>query len=85
MGLPMTKAIEEVFNYLPKIVDKKKVCEGCRDRTKCQDCRFQESHSKEWNHGDCQRRKSAEKEDFDKSPEGSAEEGKKALTERPNQ
>jgi uncharacterized protein YidB (DUF937 family) len=23
MGMPMTKAIEEVFSYLPKIVDKK--------------------------------------------------------------
>jgi hypothetical protein len=40
MRLPMTKAIEEVFDYLPKIVDKKKVCEGCKDKTKCQDCSF---------------------------------------------
>ena len=40
MGMPMTKAIEEVFDYLPKIVDKKKVCEGCRDNTKCQECAF---------------------------------------------
>jgi len=28
MGMPMTKAIEEVFSYLPKIVDKKMVCGG---------------------------------------------------------
>jgi hypothetical protein len=40
MGMPMTKAIEEVFSYLPKIVDKKKVCEGCRDKRKCQECAF---------------------------------------------
>jgi hypothetical protein len=40
MGMPMTEAIEEVFSYLPKIVDKRKVCEGCRDRTKCQECAF---------------------------------------------
>lgn len=40
MKMPMTEAIEEVFSYLPKIVDKKKVCEGCRDKTKCQECAF---------------------------------------------
>ena len=40
MGMPMTKAIEEVFSYLPQIVDREKVCEGCRDKTKCQDCAF---------------------------------------------
>ncbi len=40
MGMPMTKAMEEVFNYLPGIVDKKKVCEECRDKTKCQECAF---------------------------------------------
>ncbi len=40
MRMPMTKAMEEVFSYLPKIVDRKKVCEGCRDKTKCQECAF---------------------------------------------
>jgi len=40
MQMPMTQAIEEVFSYLPKILDRKKVCEGCRDRTKCQECAF---------------------------------------------
>ena len=41
MNMPMTKAIEEVFEYLPKIVDRKKVCEGCRDKTRCQRLCFQ--------------------------------------------
>ena len=40
MNMPMTRAIEEVFDYLPKIVDKKRVCAGCRDKTKCQGCAF---------------------------------------------
>jgi hypothetical protein len=40
MGMPMTKAIDEVFRYIPNIVDKKKVCEGCRDKTKCHECAF---------------------------------------------
>jgi recombinational DNA repair protein RecR len=37
---PMTKAIEEVFDYLPSILDNKKVCEFCRDKTRCSDCVF---------------------------------------------
>ena len=40
LGIPMTKGIEFVFEYLPKILDREKVCEGCRDRTKCQGCAF---------------------------------------------
>ncbi|MBW2539966.1 MAG: hypothetical protein JRE27_10225 [Deltaproteobacteria bacterium] len=40
LGVPMTKGIEFVFEYLPKILDKKKVCEGCRDKTKCNECVF---------------------------------------------
>ncbi|MBW2644006.1 MAG: hypothetical protein JRC89_11730 [Deltaproteobacteria bacterium] len=40
LGVPMTKGIEFVFEYLPMILDKKKVCEGCRDKTKCNECVF---------------------------------------------
>ncbi len=40
LDLPMTQAIERVFEYLPKILDKKKVCEGCRDKSKCNECVF---------------------------------------------
>ena len=40
MKMPMTKAIDEVFRYIPNIVDKEKVCEGCKDKTKCHDCAF---------------------------------------------
>ncbi len=40
LGIPMTKGIEYVFEYLPKILDKKKVCEGCRDKSKCNECVF---------------------------------------------
>jgi hypothetical protein len=36
----MTKAIEEVFDYLPSILDSKKVCEFCKDKTRCLDCVF---------------------------------------------
>ena len=40
LGLPMTEAIDRVFDHIPEIVDRKKVCQGCRDKTKCDDCAF---------------------------------------------
>ena len=40
LGLPMTKAMEKVFEYLPEILDNKKVCQACRDKSKCSDCEF---------------------------------------------
>jgi len=40
LNVPMTKAIERVFDHLPMILDRDKVCEGCRDKTKCDDCGF---------------------------------------------
>ena len=40
LDMPMTKAIEKVFEYLPAILDREKVCQACRDRSKCSDCQF---------------------------------------------
>ena len=40
LGMPMTRAIEEVFDYVGNIVDKSRVCEACRDKTRCSDCVF---------------------------------------------
>ena len=40
LGVPMTKGIEFVFDYLPQILDREKVCRGCRDRSKCSGCAF---------------------------------------------
>jgi len=34
MGVPMTEAMELVFEQLPRLLDKKKVCAGCKDKTK---------------------------------------------------
>ena len=42
LGVPMTKAMEMVFEHIPEIVDKRKVCEGCRDKTRCVDCAFKQ-------------------------------------------
>lgn len=40
MNIPMTQAIERVFEHLPRILDGNKVCGACRDRTKCPHCAF---------------------------------------------
>ena len=40
LGVPMTQGIEYVFDYLPKVLDRDKVCQGCRDKSKCSDCAF---------------------------------------------
>ena len=40
LGLPMTKAIGIVLDYVCKVVDSKKVCDSCRDKTRCEDCVF---------------------------------------------
>ena len=40
LGIPMTEAIERVFEHIPSILDKAKVCQGCRDKTRCRECSF---------------------------------------------
>lgn len=40
LGIPMTKAIERVFEHVVKTLDPEKVCNGCRDKTRCDDCAF---------------------------------------------
>lgn len=40
LDVPMTQAIERVFEHLPLILDRGKVCEACRDKSKCQVCFF---------------------------------------------
>ncbi len=40
LDMPMTKAMEKVFEYLPEILDREKVFQACGDKSKCLDCRF---------------------------------------------
>ncbi len=42
LNIPMTEAIERVFDHLSIILDKEKVCQGCQDKTRCKDCNFNE-------------------------------------------
>jgi len=48
LGVPMTVAIEMVFAHLPKILDPQKVCQRCRDKTRCASCHFNSNKG-----GDC--------------------------------
>jgi hypothetical protein len=40
LDMPMTKAIEKVFEYLPEILNREKVCQACRDKCRCSGCGF---------------------------------------------
>ena len=40
LDMPMTKAMKKIFEYLPEILDNKKICQACRDRSKCSDFQF---------------------------------------------
>jgi len=42
LNVPMTVGIEYVFDYLSLILDRHKVCEKCRDKTRCKNCAFNE-------------------------------------------
>jgi len=40
LGVPMTKAIEYIFEHLPKYLDSQKVCKACKDPSRCSTCAF---------------------------------------------
>ncbi len=40
LGMPMTKAMSAVFDYLERVIESQKVCEACRDKTRCGECAF---------------------------------------------
>ena len=40
LGKPMTKTMNAIFIKLPKLIDKGKVCESCRDPSACNICGF---------------------------------------------
>jgi hypothetical protein len=46
LNVPMTKAIERVFEHLPRILDKHNICEACIDKTKCSACLFSQNLTK---------------------------------------
>jgi hypothetical protein len=47
LEMPMTKAMDAVFCYLGKSLDRNKICQSCRDKTRCNDCVFNPDRKKE--------------------------------------
>ena len=45
LDIPMTKALHQIINVLPIIINKAKVCDGCRDKSKCTDCSFHQNNN----------------------------------------
>jgi len=45
LDMPMTKAIEKVFEHLPEILNSTMICQACRDKSRCSECGFS-SHSR---------------------------------------
>jgi hypothetical protein len=43
VGLPMTTAIDLIAKVLPSVVQASKVCQLCKDKTKCKGCTFHSS------------------------------------------
>ena len=40
LDMPMTKAMEALFDYVVRIVDRKMVCVSCQDPSRCEGCEF---------------------------------------------
>ena len=61
LDVPMTKAMEEVFEFLCPMIDGDIVCKKCRDKSKCRDClinqnRFNNNHNKKKSPGKLDKR-----------------------------
>ena len=39
-GKPMTKTLEQLFDFIGEKVDSLKICDACRDKSFCRDCVF---------------------------------------------
>ena len=40
LGVPMTEAVDHLVQLLPSLVDSKKICLACKDKSKCSVCGF---------------------------------------------
>ena len=43
LGLPMTRAIAEMIDYLGRTMEKARICEACRDNSFCGACPFKQN------------------------------------------
>jgi len=40
MNLPMSLTLENIIKIIPRLIESKVICNGCRDATACDDCYF---------------------------------------------
>jgi hypothetical protein len=40
LDMPMTKAMTAVIEYVSDVIDNKRVCNACRDKSRCTSCLF---------------------------------------------
>jgi hypothetical protein len=40
LKIPMTRASEDMISHMAALMDKKAICDACRDKTKCTTCFF---------------------------------------------
>lgn len=40
LGIPMTKAMAHIMDYIANAIDENKICEACREKTRCSNCAF---------------------------------------------
>jgi hypothetical protein len=40
LDMPMTKAMTAVIEYVSDVIDSKRVCNACRDKSRCTSCPF---------------------------------------------
>ena len=40
LGMPMTKTLALIMNYVGGIADSQRICRSCRDETHCGECTF---------------------------------------------
>ena len=45
IDLPMTKAMSEVIEYVGNVIDSKRVCAACKDKSRCMTCAFNEKET----------------------------------------
>ncbi|MGD0280212.1 MAG: hypothetical protein ABSC11_13005 [Smithella sp.] len=45
LNIPMTTTLEQIIVVIPALLDKGKVCESCRDKSRCADCAFKKNNN----------------------------------------
>jgi len=40
LEMPMTRTMNEVIEYVSNVIDNKRICDSCKDKSKCTSCAF---------------------------------------------